>query len=140
MSIRSVLLPLFVQVALTFILMVWMGTMRVAAVRRGEVKASDIALREPKWPSRLLQVQYAFHNQIELPVLFYVLTILAWITRFADVLFVVMAWLFVALRVAHAYVHVTDNNVPRRGLVFIAGATVLMIMWAIFAIRVLIGA
>jgi hypothetical protein len=140
MSIRSVLLPLFVQVALTFVLMVWMGTMRVAAVRRGDVKAQDIALREPKWPQRLLQVQNAFHNQIELPVLFYVLTILVWITRFADVLFVVMAWLFVALRVAHAYVHVTDNNVPRRGLLFITGATVLMIMWAIFAIRVLIGA
>jgi hypothetical protein len=140
MSIRSVLLPLFVQVALTFVLMFWMGTMRVSAVRGGAVKVSDIALREPKWPQRLLQVQNSFHNQLELPVLFYILTILAWITRFADVLFVVMAWLFVALRFVHAYVHVTDNNVPRRGLVFIAGATVLMIMWVIFALRVLIGA
>jgi hypothetical protein len=140
MSIRTVLLPLFVQVALTFVLMVWMGTMRVSAIRRGEVKARDIALREPNWPHRLLQVQNAYHNQIEVPVLFYILTILAWMTRLADVLFVVMAWLFVALRVAHAYVHVTDNDVPRRGLLFITGATVLMIMWVIFAVRVLIGA
>jgi hypothetical protein len=140
MSIRSVLLPLFVQVALTFVLMVWMGTMRVSVIRSGEVRASDIALREPKWPRGLLQVQNAFLNQLEVPVLFYVLTILAWMTRLADLLFVVMAWLFVALRLAHAYVHVTDNNVPRRGLLFIAGATVLMIMWAIFAVRLLIGA
>lgn len=140
MSIRSVLLPLFVQVALTFVLLVWMGTMRFSALRRGEVKVRDIALREPNWPRRLLQVQNAFLNQIEVPVLFYVLTILAWMTRLADVLFVVMAWLFVALRVAHAYVHVTDNNVQRRGLLFITGATVLMIMWVIFATRVLIGA
>ena len=140
MSIRSVLLPLFAQVALTFALLVWMGMLRVSSVRRGEVRPTDIALREPKWPRRVLQVQNAVLNQLEVPVLFYVLTILAWMTRMADLLFVVMAWLFVALRFAHAYVHVTDNNVPRRGLLFITGATVLMIMWLIFVVRVLIGA
>lgn len=139
MSIRTVLLPLFVQVALTFVLLIWMGSLRVAAVRRGDVHPRDIALREPNWPRRLLQVQYAFHNQLELPVLFYVLTILAWITRFADLLFVVLAWVFVLLRIAHAYVHVTDNNVPRRGLVYIVGAVVLIVMWVIFALRLLIG-
>lgn len=139
MSIRTVLLPLFAQVALTFVLLIWMGSLRVAAVRRGEVHPRDIALREPNWPRRLLQVQYAFHNQLELPMLFYVLTILVWITRFADLLFVVLAWVFVLLRVAHAYVHVTDNNVPRRGLVFITGAIVLIVMWVIFALRLLIG-
>lgn len=140
MSVRSILLPLFVQVVLTFVLLLWMGSMRVAAVRRGDVKPRDIALREPNWPRRLLQVQYAFHNQLELPMLFYLLTVLAWMTRLADTMFVAMAWLFVGLRIAHAYIHVTDNNVPRRGVVFIAGALVLMAMWAIFMLRVLIGA
>jgi hypothetical protein len=140
MSIRSILLPLFVQVALTFGLLVWGGVMRVSVLRRGEVRARDIALREPNWPPRLLQVHNAFLNQIEVPVLFYILTILAWMTRLADLMFVVMAWLFVALRLAHAYVHVTDNIVPWRGLLFMIGTTVLMIMWAVFAVRVLIGA
>jgi hypothetical protein len=139
MSIRSVLLPLFVQVALTFGLLVWGGVMRVSVLRRGEVRVKDIALREPNWPPRLLQVQNAFLNQTEVPVLFYILTILAWLTRLADLVFVVMAWLFVLLRLAHAYVHVTDNTVARRGLLFITGTTVLMIMWVIFAARVLIG-
>jgi hypothetical protein len=138
MSIQAVLLPLLVEVALTFVLLFWMGSMRVAAVRRGEVHPRDIALREPNWPRRLLQVQYAFHNQLELPVLFYVLTIVVWITRFADLLFVVLAWVFVLLRIMHAYVHVTDNNVPRRGVIFIAGAIVLAAMWVIFAVRLLL--
>jgi hypothetical protein len=139
MSIRAVLLPLLVQVALTFGLLLWLGSKRVAAIRRGEVRVSDIALREPNWPRDLMQVQCAFHNQLEVPVLFYVLTILAWTTRLADLLFVVMAWIFVGLRLAHAYIHVTDNNVRRRGLVFMVGAAVLMLMWLIFAIRVLLG-
>lgn len=138
MSIHAVLLPLLVEVALTFVLLFWMGGLRVAAVRGGEVKPRDIALREPNWPPRLLQVQNAFHNQLELPVLFYVLTVVVWMTRFADLLFVVLAWVFVLLRIAHAYVHVTDNNVPRRGVIFIAGAFVLVAMWVIFAVRFLL--
>jgi hypothetical protein len=140
MSIRAVLLPLFVQVVLTFALLLWMASMRVAVLRRGEVRLRDIALREPNWPRRLLQIQYAFQNQLELPLLFYVLTILAWMTRLADILFVAMAWLFVALRIVHVYIHVTDNNVSRRGLAFMAGGAVLLLMWAIFMLRVLIGA
>jgi hypothetical protein len=139
MSVQAVLLPLFVQVALTFVLLIWTASLRRRALLAGEVRPRDIALREPNWPPRVTQVANAFHNQLELPVLFYVLTILAWITRQADLLFVVMAWLFVALRFVHAYIHVTDNYLRRRGLAFIVGALVLALMWAIFIVRILLG-
>jgi hypothetical protein len=139
MSIQAVLLPLFVEVALTFVLLYWMAYQRTSALQAGEVRLGDIALRQPNWPVRATQVANAFHNQLELPILFYVLTILAWITRHADLLFVVMAWIFVALRLVQAYIHVTDNDVRRRGLVFIVGAIVLTLMWAIFMIRILLG-
>ena len=139
MSIPAILLPLFVQIALTFVLLFWMGALRVAAVRGRAVHPRDIALREPNWPPRILKIANAFHNQLETPVLFYLLSVLAIVTRHADLLFVVLAWVFVALRVIHALVHVTDNNVPRRGTVFIAGAIVLAMMWAIFVLRILLG-
>jgi hypothetical protein len=139
MSVQAVLLPLFVQVTLTFALLFWMGSARVAAVRRGEVHQRDIALRQPNWPARTTQVANAYHNQLELPVLFYVLTILALATRQADFLFVVLAWLFVLLRIGHAYVHVTSNRVSLRFYVFLAAAIVLLIMWVIFAARILLG-
>ena len=137
MSIKTVLLPLFVEVALTFVLLFWMAFLRVPAVNRGEVKAADIALREPNWPRRTLQVQNAYQNQLELPVLFYVLTILVLMTKFADLLFVILAWVFVVLRLMQAYVHVTDNNLKLRGSFFGAGAIVLVVMWLIFALRLL---
>jgi hypothetical protein len=139
MSIQMILAPLFVQVALTFVIMFWMGALRVAAVRGGEIKARDIALREPNWPPQVLKIANAYHNQLELPVLFYVLTVLAIITRHADLMFVLLAWVFVVLRVLHAVVHVTDNLVPRRGLLFMAGAIVLAVMWAIFSFRILLA-
>ena len=139
MSIQAVLLPLFVEVVLTFVLLYWMAYQRTSALQAGEVRLGDIALRQPNWPVRATQVANAFHNQLELPILFYVLTILAWITRHADLLFVLLAWIFVASRLVQAYIHVTDNDVRRRGLVFIVGAIVLTLMWAIFMIRILLG-
>jgi hypothetical protein len=139
MTIQAVLLPLFVEVTLTFVLLGWMAYLRTTALTTGAVKPDDIALREPRWPTRATQVANAFHNQLELPVLFYVLTILAVITRHADYLFVIMAWIFVVARLAQAFVHTTSNDVRRRGTIFIVGAIVLALMWLIFMLRILLG-
>jgi hypothetical protein len=139
MTIRDVLLPLFVEVILTFVLLFWMGYLRTTALTGGAVATRDIALREANWPPYATQVANAFHNQLELPVLFYVLTILAWDTHHAGTVFVALAWLFVVLRVIHAIVHVTDNNVRLRGPIFMVGAIVLAIMWAFFIADIFVG-
>jgi hypothetical protein len=139
MTIQSVLLPLFVEVVLTFVLLLWAGRLRVAAVRRGEVHPRDIALREQNWGPRETKITNAYHNQLELPVLFYVLTILAIITRQADLIFVVLAWVFVLARVVHAVVHVTSNQLRQRFFAFAVSVIVLAIMWVIFIVRILIS-
>lgn len=136
MSVQAALLPLFVEVGLTFGLLIAAAMLRGRALRAG-LAWREVALRQPNWPPRATQVANAFANQLELPVLFYVLTVLAIVLRKADILFVAMAWLFVLARLAHAAVHVTSNRVPLRGAVFGLGAIVLMLMWIIFAIRVL---
>ncbi len=139
MSLQAVLAPLFVQVVLTFALLVWLAYQRVTLISSGAVKRTDIALREPNWPARTLQLQNAVSNQFEVPVLFYALTILSIVTRHADLAFVILAWVFVLLRIIHASIHVTDNDVRRRGLTFIAATTVLMVMWILFMLRILLG-
>jgi hypothetical protein len=139
MSVQMILAPLFVEVVLTLVLMFLMAARRGIAFRGGDVRESDIALREPNWPPRALQAAYSYSNQFELPVLFYVLTILALMTRHADLAFVLLAWVFVVLRVLQAVVHVTNNRVRYRGLFFGAGAIVLTIMWAVFIVRIMLG-
>ena len=139
MSIQAVLLPLFVLVLLTFVLGFWAAYLRVQAVRNREVHPRDVALREPNWPPRVLKIAYAFQNQLELPLLFYVLTILAWVTRQADLFFLVLAWIFVVLRILHAAVHVSSNNLAQRAILFLAGAVVLAVMWLVFALRILLS-
>ena len=79
------------------------------AAARSAPRTSTCASRTGR--GAIQQVGNSLTNQFELPVLFYVLTILAIITKHADFLFVVMAWIFVLTRLAHAYIHVTSNNV-----------------------------
>ena len=139
MTIRDVLLPLLVEVILTFALLFWMAVLRTRDFTGGAVRPGDIALREPNWPARTTKIANAFHNQLELPMLFYVLTILAWDTHHAGTVFVALAWLFVLTRVIHAVVHVTDNNLRHRGPVFIVGAIVLAIMWGSYILDIVVG-
>lgn len=139
MTIPAILLPVFVQVFLTFFLMFWMGRARIAAVRAGEVKVRDIALAQRAWPERVTQVSNAFHNQFELPILFYVLVAFALLTRKADLLFVILSWVYVASRLGHAFVYTTSNAIYARFGMFLVGALALLAMWIIFAIRILIS-
>jgi hypothetical protein len=139
MSLQAVLLPLFVEVILTFALMLLMGALRGGDFRSGTVKSTDVALREPNWPKRTAQAANSFSNQFELPVLFYVLTILEWVTRHAGYVFVILAWIFVICRVLQAYVHVTNNVYRLRSGFYSVGALVLMVMWAIYIFEVLTG-
>jgi len=90
MMFQAILIPVFVQVALTFGLLFWMGALRGGDVRRGAVNLDKVGLREPGWPTRTTQVAYAFSNQFEVPVLFYVLVAFLMIMRHADVIFVAL--------------------------------------------------
>jgi hypothetical protein len=62
------------------------------------------------------------------------------ITRAGDLLLLVLAWIFVLLRIAHAYIHTTNNVVLLRGRVYGGGIVVLIAMWIIFAVKILTGA
>jgi hypothetical protein len=137
MSLQAVLLPLFVEVLLTLGLWLAMAGMRTRDFGAGAVRPQDVALREPKWPQRTTQFANCFSNQFELPVLFYVLTILAYVTHKAGLVFVILAWIFVIFRLLHAYVHVTSNVVRVRGSLYGVAAVALFLNWVIYIVEVL---
>lgn len=139
MSLKAVLLPAFVQVVLIFAMLFRTGYLRAQAIRTGETRIKDIALGQPNWPEMATQVANSYANQFQIPVLYLLLVAMVLPLHMADSVFVGMSWLFVVLRLAHAYVHITSNYVPRRFKLFVAGVIVVMLMWIIFAVRVLMG-
>jgi hypothetical protein len=138
MNVPSILAPVFVQVLLTFALLVWMGRSRFAALRAKEVKVGDIMLGERAWPPRVLQIANTYHNQFELPVLFYAAVAFALITRQAGFVFVILSWIYVATRFVHAYIYTTSNVLGWRFRIFLVGALVLMAMWILLAVQILL--
>jgi hypothetical protein len=138
MSIQMVLLPLFVQIGLTFALLIGMVSLRRQTLVSGETRIRDIALGQPNWPVRATQIGNCYRNQFELPVLFYVLIALALPLRHADLFIVLMSWVFVVTRLVHAGVFVTSNDLGRRSMAWIVSALVLLVMWLYFALKMLL--
>lgn len=132
MSFTAILAPLFVQVLLTFALLLWLGYLRVAAIRSGAVQLREVALDADLWPANIRQVANAFNNQLQIPVLYYVLVVLVLVVSPAMPGMVWLGWLFVVTRLIHALIMVTTNNVPRRSAVFGLGVVILGLMWLIF--------
>jgi hypothetical protein len=138
MSVQIVLLPVFLLVGLAFVLLVCMAGARRQALVGGETKIRDIALGQPNWPIRATQIANCFSNQFELPILYYILIALALPLHHADLVIVVLSWVFVVTRCVHAGIFVTSNDLGRRSLAWFAGAFVLFIMWIYFALRILL--
>ena len=111
-----ILLPVFVQVGLTFALL-------LGATSRGRARPGGDA---------------GFSDQFDLPVLFYVLIALASPLRHADLVIVALSWVFVVTRFAHAGILVTSNNERYRSLARMSGVLVLFAMWIYFALKILL--
>ena len=138
MSVQMVLLPVFAQIGLIFFLLFWMAVSRGQAISGGAVKPKDISLRQQNWPARVTQIGNCFANQFEIPVLFYVLIALAMPLRHADLIIVMLSWVFVVTRFAHAGIFVTSNELRARSLAWFAGALVVLAMWIYFALKILL--
>jgi hypothetical protein len=135
MDIRVVIAPLVAQVFLTLGLLLYMAYQRYHAVKAKEVKVIDAAASNIVWPRMAAQAQRSFLNQFETPVLFYALVPLVVLTKTYDTLFIVLAWVWFASRLAHALVHCTNNKLSLRFPTFLVGVVVLIAMWIIFAVK-----
>jgi hypothetical protein len=119
MSIQMVLLPVFVQIGLTFALLLWRGN----AMGRGDARPRGIQ---------------SFNDELDVPVLFYVLIALALPLRHADLVIVMLSWVFVVTRFANAGILVNADNGRQRSPAWLASVLVLLAMWLYFALKLLL--
>jgi hypothetical protein len=74
-----------------------------------------------------------FRNLFEMPVMFYVLCLALLATGLTSLPQLVLAWLYVAARYAHSYIHLTSNTVMTRFYAFAASFLLLVCGWVLFA-------
>ncbi|MGJ4882907.1 MAPEG family protein [Bradyrhizobium sp. HKCCYLRH1073] len=111
MSLTMVLLPVFVQVGLTFALLFW---------NRTRAQTADVA------------------DEFGLPTLFYALIAIALPLRHADLVIVLLSWVFVVTRFVNAGLVSGAKDSRQRGLAWTASALVLLAMWLYFALKILL--
>ncbi len=126
---KQLLIPLFFQVLLTFLLMFRLAYLRFSVIRNGTVKIKDIALGQKAWPEHLVKVDNCFHNQLQLPIIFYCAIILVLVLQKVDTYFLFFASWYVTFRYIHAYIEITSNYVPNRFRAFFLGNMGLIAMW-----------
>ncbi|MGI9223402.1 MAG: MAPEG family protein [Woeseiaceae bacterium] len=134
-----ILLPMLAMMLLTFVVWVYMYVLRIGHIVRQRIHPQKLTtpdkvgalISEPvSYPA------YNFRNLLELPVLFYALCLLLYVTGLADAWDMVAAWVFVALRVVHSAIHCTVNVVKYRFYAYFASALVLWAMLAYVVLRI----
>ena len=134
LSTADLIRPIVALVALTGVVWVLMVVVRNTAVFRGLASVGYYrgytGTAPPEWIERPAR---AFMNLLEVPVLFYLVCVLMIVTQRFDATQVTLAWAFVAIRAAHAAIHIAWNDVRVRFAAYLAGCLVLAALWMRFA-------
>jgi hypothetical protein len=123
--------PAFAMVLLTFVVQVRMYISRIAEMRRLRIHPQAVAT-SARAAERFVDTRAAdnFRNLFELPVLFYAALGVAFAIGAGDPFTLGLAWLFVALRVAHSSIQCSYNKVMHRFHAYLAGSLALLLLWA----------
>ena len=99
----------------------------------GRIVPDDFKFGESKnVPSDVSIPNRAYMNLLELPMLFYVLCLMLFVSDRVDTMFLNLAWSYVGLRAIHSLIHVTYNNVYHRLIIFSLSNVVLIVTWGLF--------
>ncbi len=133
------LYPMFCVVILTFIVGVMTIRVRFKSVTNGDVPIAYYQLMQGQATDSVIKMSRCFNNLFEMPVLFYVVSVLYLLydevlntggVGIADTLLSLgLAWLFVVARVIQAVVHTTTNNVVHRMLAYWLGCLCVLGLW-----------
>ena len=136
MTTTAIFWPVIAQVALTFVVTIRMYRVRIAEIRANRISPQSIAnSRQAAEKLQDINASDNFRNLLELPVLFFAICPILYMTGNVTTLQLSLAWIFVALRCTHSFIHVTYNRVRHRFRAFFASMICVFAMWAVFAVR-----
>lgn len=126
----------FAQVAMTFVIYLLLVRARFTyASDRANLKP-ELAYDQAAWPVKARQIANSVTSQFELPVLFYAGALFAFQFGVTGWVAAGLAWLFVAARFGHAFIHIGSNVVMTRFKLFFVGFVTLAVFWLYLAVNV----
>lgn len=133
-----ILAPAFAMVALTFVVWWRMFFVRIGQMKRERIHPQAVAT-SAQAGAKLTDSRAAdnFRNLFELPVLFYAALLVAAVTGQVGSVALALAWIFVALRIAHSAIQCSYNKVMHRFYAYVAGGMALFALWAWLGWRLL---
>jgi hypothetical protein len=122
--------PVFVLIGLTIIVWVYMYAKRIPFINNNFDKDEAITPAElaRRSPPEVSNPSDNLKNLFEVPVLFYFISVYLFITAQVDSIYIMAAWLFVILRIAHSLVHCTINIVMLRFTLYLLSSLTVFFM------------
>jgi hypothetical protein len=128
----AVLYPMFALAAWTLLVLLLIPVARARSARRREIVIDDFKYGESAAvPPSVSIPNRNYMNLLELPMLFYVVCVVLYVTAGASNTTIVLAWAFVGLRIAHSLIHLSYNHVVHRLAAFSAANVALVALWVI---------
>jgi hypothetical protein len=137
MQASQLIYPMFAMVLLTATVLARLFRARVRSVREGVLPASYFrTFQGGLEPDYAVKPARHFANLFEAPTLFYAVCLAAMVANAVGPVMLALAWCYVGLRLAHAYIHLGANRVRYRVRAYFASWLVLVAMWADLAVGV----
>lgn len=133
-----IFLPVLAHVVLIFMLYIYLGIVKSRAVKEGTIDRKKAALDPKAWPESVVKVINNLGNQFESPVIFYIISIIYYLTNNVDSLLISIMSVYVLTRYMHTYIHITSNFVPYRFRLFLVGVLILLAL-TIWLVLKLVG-
>jgi hypothetical protein len=130
--VPNIMTPVLALIVWTFAIWCWMYATRISVIRSARLDVARLKRKSDldALPDEVQQIADNYNHLHEQPTIFYVLALYSHLVGVADGLNVALAWLYVALRVAHSIVQCTSNVVIVRFGIFVASTLVLMLITA----------
>lgn len=133
---KQLIYPLFAMVLLTFTVALAMLRSRIQAVKEGKIQIRHFRTFSEGVPTEaMLKTSQHFSNLFELPVLFYAGCLAAMVLQMESRSLLFWAWAFVALRVAHAFIHVGSNKIRPRMYVYLMSWVAVLGLWGLVVVQ-----
>ena len=123
--------PLIALVLWSFVIGFWLYFARISAIKKYKIVYDPYrpnAEFHNQLPAKARWKADNYNNLMEQPTLFYAVVITLALLGEADGLNVGLAWLYVALRMAHSLVQALINTIILRVSLFMAGSIVLLVL------------